>query len=156
MRSRFRNGFGHFLHSESLRLESIILAISDKAHAVVIKSSIGLSVTGITMSIGAAFMSMSGSELASANRSSRAADSNQSAGSRTRSRFFSLSSDALVLLGRCSRLRLSASGRTALLQTILKLNTERNSDQQTWRWFRAFVIMKYCRFLRSVMISNGS
>ena len=39
---------------------------------------------------------------------------------------------------------------------IRKLNQERNSDYQTYRQFKALVVVKYLRFLQSIITSKGS
>ena len=69
------------------------------------------------------------------------------------------SSDRSALASRSPGFLLSASGLTTLdlgWQIIRKLNQERNLDHQTYCWFRALVVVKYLRFLWSMITSKGS
>jgi hypothetical protein len=117
-------------------------------YAAATSLSIGLSVAETSMSISAAVMSSS--ELASVRRFFKTAELNLSAGSTTHSWFLSLWLFSTAFAGQCSLFLLSASEQAAWLPdwyTILKSNPERNSDQQTCCWLRAFIVVKYSRFL---------
>src|SRR5205814_9076531 len=148
IRSSFRIFLGQVRIWVSRRAASIIAASGERENAASIISSIGWSMLGRIISIGA--LGRSPFSFASRRRSEIAAESKTSRGRTHRSRFLIRSSSGSALVGRSSDFLLRASGRAALdpgLYTMRKLNWDRNSDHRTCLWLSALVVVKYSRFL---------